>query len=222
MAPTNVMMMENNYTDTRTSATPALAVTSAEFARYVGIPAVGDMDDDQIADINRSLTMATDYVERMTSRCMMTQTRQLRLDAITPNSLARAQAYIAYGIPVSSGVFAAEDITIPSVPVVSISSIVYYTSDNTETTFATASYRLDALREPPRVLINAGYSWPSGMRNEDSLVVEYVAGYTAASAVPPGLKVAILRAAAGEYESREIAEDDAMLKRAIEPFRIYL
>ena len=88
-------------------------------------------------------------------------------------------------------------------PVSSITSIVSYDLENATSTFASASYFLDDVSEPPRVVLNSGYSWPTDRRNRNSMVITFVAGYgSASSSVPADILVACRMLVAHLYEHR--------------------
>ena len=88
-------------------------------------------------------------------------------------------------------------------PVSSITSVKYYDRDNTESTLSSASYLLDGNSSPSRLCLNAGYSWPSSLRDRRSIAVTMVVGYGAsASSVPEPIIVAIKSMIAFLYENR--------------------
>ena len=70
----------------------------------------------------------------------------------------------------------------PFDPITSISSINTYNTANTVATFDPAAYRLDAPNA--RIVLNDGYTYPTGLRDREAVHITYVCGYTAA---PDGL-----------------------------------
>lgn len=87
-----------------------------------------------------------------------------------------------------------ETILLPRGPLQAVSSVKYLReSDAAEQTLvAGTDYNVDQYGEPARVEPAYGATWPSARRIANSVYVQYVAGYGAASAVPDDIKHAIL------------------------------
>lgn len=96
-------------------------------------------------------------------------------------------------------------IVIPKFPLVSVSSVTYYDDDlSTSTVFSSASYQVDAAKRPPRIVLKSSVSWPTdGLRLSSGVVVRFVAGFGAASAVPDDIKHAIKLLVGQMYQNRE-------------------
>jgi uncharacterized phiE125 gp8 family phage protein len=95
-------------------------------------------------------------------------------------------------------------IEIPLPPLVSITSIKYTDYLGVESTFASTNYMLDIQAEPGRVYLKWDKSWPSvSLQVVNGIVIRFVAGYGAASAVPEDIKQAILLNIGSMYENRE-------------------
>lgn len=113
-------------------------------------------------------------------------------------------------------------------PVIAVSSVKSYGTDNTETTFSSANYFLDRVSKPARVILNAGQTWPTGLRDKNSLTVEFTAGYGAAATdVPADIRHLLKMAVLNLYEVRGDCADpkcqDAMSKiisPAVQKYRI--
>jgi hypothetical protein len=84
-------------------------------------------------------------------------------------------------------------------PVNSIASVKVYSLDNSESVVSSTIYRLDNSSYRPRVLLNEGQTWPSGLRNYDAIHVEMNAGYTT---IPTDLLQAVRCQLAYMYENR--------------------
>lgn len=141
-----------------------------------------DITDDDTLITNLIEATRTD-VELMLRRALITQTWDGYLDA-----------------------FPAEDyLEIPLPPLSSITSIKYTTSAGVENTFASASYYVDTISEPGRVVLNSGYSWPGDeLRAANGVVVRFVCGYGAAGTnVPEPIRQALLMLIGHYYENRE-------------------
>lgn len=102
-------------------------------------------------------------------------------------------------------------IALPYPPLVSITSVKYYDQDDTLQTWDSAEYTVNTNNPDYGMIYPAqGFSWPT-MRNDepDSVIVEYVAGYTStggndpADRVPVTIKHAILLLISHLYENRE-------------------
>ena len=138
-------------------------------------------DDDTL--ITSLIKTARTDVELMTRRALITQTWDGYLDE-----------------------FPGEDsLEIPLPPLQSITSIKYTTSDGVEHTFASASYYVDTISEPGRVVLNEGYSWPGDeLRAANGVAIRFVCGYGASSSyVPEPVRQAMLLLIGHYYENRE-------------------
>ena len=97
---------------------------------------------------------------------------------------------------------------IPYPPLQSISSILYYDTDETEAEFDDDYYHTDIYDEPGHAVLVYGQVWPSTtLRTVNGVVVQYICGYgAAASAVPKEYRQAIMILAAEMYEHREATD----------------
>jgi len=105
-------------------------------------------------------------------------------------------------------------------PVQSITSVNYFLTDHTETTFPGTEYYLatDLLK------LNYSKVWPTAtLRPADAVVVEYITGYGLTHTdLPAGIKQGLLHLVAHLYENRE--EDTpmpAMIKSLWDPYVVY-
>ena len=71
-------------------------------------------------------------------------------------------------------------ITIPSYPVISVTSVNTTDEDGTELEFSSSFYTTDTTHKPGRVYLNDDAVWPTDLRSFKSVRVRYVAGYTQA------------------------------------------
>lgn len=96
-------------------------------------------------------------------------------------------------------------ITLPYPPLVSVTSVKYYETDDTENTFSSDDYYVDTYAEPGAVALNYGETWPSTtLRPTNGVIVRYVCGYgTGVEDVPEMYKEAIKLLTAEMYEHRE-------------------
>ena len=68
-------------------------------------------------------------------------------------------------------------------------------------------------------MLASGASWPSGLRAQQSVLIQYVCGY---EDVPEDLKTAIKMMVAHWYENREAQEMPPEAKRLLWPFRVLI
>ena len=147
-------------------------------------------------DITTDDTLITSYIaaarrlcERIDWRAYMTQTLEVWLDAWPATDILK----------------------IPRPPLQSVTSITYYDQSNVAATLSSASYFVDTVSEPGRVVLNYGYTWPSTiLRETNGIAVRFVAGYASAGNVPQTIKQAILLVVGHWYENREAVLVGAM------------
>jgi uncharacterized phiE125 gp8 family phage protein len=154
-------------------------------------------DDDAL--ITALIVAARTLVEQFLGRALCTQTWDLYLDAFP----------------------AGDTLSLPLPPLATVSYVKYTpASTGIASTFAAASYTVDAISTPGRLRLNSGYSWPS-----DTLVVvngvnvRFVAGYGAAAAAPAGIVQAIKLLVGHWYENREAIVSTGAMPKEI-PFGI--
>lgn len=140
-----------------------------------------DDDDTYLTDL---IEVATEYVESVTGRKLVTQTHKRLLDEWPLN----------------------DEIKLPFGRTQSITSIVYKDYLGVDTTMDSGDYILDPSSTPGRVVLSYDKSWPSTtLYNVNPITITFVCGYGAASAVPSRLKHAIKMLVAHWYEHREEA-----------------
>lgn len=122
-------------------------------------------------------------------------------------------------------------IVFPKYPLSSVTSITYYDDDlSTSTVFSSASYQVDVLKRPPRIVLKSGSSWPTdSLRLSSGVVVRFVAGCgAAASAVPEDIKHAVKLLVGAMYVNREpevtgavVSEIGFAVDALLAPHRLY-
>lgn len=134
--------------------------------------------------INAAIETARRYVEGYTGRAMIARTN--RIDLRHWDS----------------------DVRIPKPPLISVDSVKYYDTTNTQQTWASTNYEVDKVGG--RILLAYGKSIPSSYDRFDSWQVTYQCGYESTSSplvlyenVPEGLKSAMLLFIGTLYEYRE-------------------
>lgn len=163
---------------TQTSA-PAVLLTTAEAKTHLHV--TGTTSDTYIDTL---VAAATGWAETFTCRGLVTQTWEWRLD----------------DFPHGAGHF-----IVPNAPLSSVTSITYLDVDGVSQTLATSVYEVDGNSQPGRIALKFDQSWPSvrGGGVIDVATVTFVAGYGAASAVPPVFKHAVKMVIGHWFENRE-------------------
>ena len=137
-----------------------------------------NIDDDGYID---SLTAAaTAQLEHDADISIMPQTWQLRLDTFPSGN---------------------EVITLDRPPVTSVTSVVYYDSDDDSQTLASSNYSVDTSTSPGRIKLTLNNTWPTTRSQRPAAVlVTFVAGF---STVPTAAAHAIKILVSHWYEHRE-------------------
>lgn len=173
-------------------ATEPISVTEAKSFMGVTISS----DDTLIGVL---IQAAREAAEHYTRRAFITQTLELHLEGapVRPDP---------WWDGVRQGVMPRAErnyIELPRAPLQSVTSVLYYTVDDTETTFSSSNYFVDADMEPGRVILTYGQSWPTNVRDNKALKVTYVAGYGNAVDVPAGIKRALYAQVSALYNKRD-------------------
>ena len=168
-------------------------ITLAEAKSYLRVDSSGDD-----ALITSLIATARQLCEEHTQRAFMAQTYELFLDSIEDLEDIlwegmRTGPYINYY---------KNYIDLPMPPVVSVSHIKTYDDSDKATTFDSANYYLDNARQPARVVLRTGESFPTALRVANAIEVKYVTGYSSANAVPEPIKFAIYQVLTYLYEHR--------------------
>jgi hypothetical protein len=157
---------------------------------------VTDSGDDAL--ITSLIVTARKIAEEHMSRAIISQTLQLFIDTLEDYDDPlwegmRTGAYLNYY---------KNYIDLPFPEVTSISHIKTYDDADNATTFANTKYFLDNARQPARVVLRTGETFPTALRVANAIEVKYVTGYTNANSVPAPIKIALLQIIAFLYEHR--------------------
>jgi len=168
-------------------------VTLQEVKEYLR---VDDATDERV--IRPYIESARRFCEEHTGRALMTQTLTLFLDAFEDieNPLwegTRTGPYLNYY---------KNYIVLPRSPVASVTQVKAYDDAHTATTFAASKYYLDSVREPSRIVLRTGETFPTALRVANAIEVQYVTGYTTQYNVPEPMRLGILQHIAYLYEHR--------------------
>ena len=168
-------------------------ITLAEAKSYLRIDSSGDD-----ALITSLISTARKLCEEHTQRAFMSQTLQLFLDNLDDidNPLwegMRTGPYLNYY---------KNYIDLPMPPVVSVTHVKTFDDDDNATTFSSSNYYVDNAKQPARIVLRTGETFPTALRVANAIEVQYVVGYSSASAVPEPIKFAIYQVLTYLYEHR--------------------
>lgn len=146
--------------------------------------------NDEAMWLRGAIVAARRQAEEYTGRALITQTLDLTLQG-----------------------FPAGNLVLPRPPLASVTSIAYTKRDGTTATVSSADYLVDTKREPGRVVLKDGKSWPSDtLREVNGVVVRYVAGYGAdPEDVPEEIRLWMLVTIGTMYENREATAQSGMV-----------
>lgn len=187
-------------------------VSVAELRAHLRDPA----DADSV--LTRLIKAAREYVEEATGLALISQTRELTLDAWPGGGDG-----LGWWDGVQEGAIsgrAPRYVELPRGPLISIASVKTYDTGNNATTWEAGNYFADTGTRPGRLALLNGAVWPVPTRAASGIVIRYMAGYANAAAVPNALALAILQIAAHWYEHRELTAIDAVNKVPMQAERI--
>ena len=176
--------------------------------------------EDMDSDVFRSLIKAARVdIENRIGRALINRTVQSVMDR-----------FIRRSFPLPEGWSEGPDmeycqpwIELPVYPLVSVSEVRWFAPDGTEDVFASDNYYLDTFREPGRLILREGRSWPDNLRLTNGLQITYVAGYgDNGTDVDEALRLAIKTHVAHAYENRGSEAQSAeppLIHRLIFPYK---
>lgn len=149
--------------------------------------------------VNSLIQAARFWCEDYTNRTLLTTTFTLSLNSIGEVDLPLKEGlHTGYSTPTRLNY-----IELPKPPVQSVTSIISYNDENTASTLDASNYYSDLVREPARVVLRDGGSWPTDLRNANGIEVKYVAGYgDSRGTIPETIRIAMLQYITFLYEHR--------------------
>lgn len=146
------------------------------------------------------ITGARQWVEQYTGRAIINQTWQLAIDQ-WPTVKEE------WWDGVRDGAIGALDqmgfVSLPRPPLVSITSVQYFDNTDTAATWPSSNYFADTVRQPGRLCLRMGATWPTPTRLSNGIIITYVAGYgSSGTYVPEPIKTAIRQLVTHWYEHR--------------------
>ena len=157
---------------------------------------VDDATDERV--VQPLIIAARQFAEEHMNRALMQQTITLNLDTTIDTEN-----------PLWEGMRTAPDINyyknyvvLPRSPVISVTSLKTYNDSDTASTMSASKYYVDTQREPARIVLRTGETFPTALRVANAIEVVYVAGYTSAYAIPEPIRMGMLQHIAYMYEHR--------------------
>lgn len=176
-----------------TTAPTAEPLSLQEVKEYLR---VDDATDERV--VQPLIMAARQFAEEHMNRALMQQTFTLMLDAV-----------IDQDQPLYEGMRTAPDlnyyknyIVLPKSPVQSVTSVKTFNDSDEATTMAATKYYVDTQREPARIVLRTGETFPTALRVANAIEVIYVAGYTSAFTIPEPIRLGMLQHIAYMYEHR--------------------
>ena len=180
-----------------------------------------DVDDLQV---NAYIIAAREWAETYTSRFFMQRTMRQWYDASPVNSHALIDGTIQGHQNYFTG---NQKLEVAATPVSSIDSIKYYDDDDTEYTWDSSNYYADTIADIPRIGLRTGGSFPTDLRKQNSIAVNFTVGYgDNAASVPQAIKVAMMQYITflyehrGDFERYPAPTPPAILKSLLNPYRV--
>lgn len=150
--------------------------------------------DHEDTEIQQCVAAATERAEEFRGEQFCTAVWRLALDRF-PSACERIGWSETY--PFDRGA-----IVPPRPPLISVASITYVDTNGATQTLSPSAYQVDAISRPGRIVPAYGESWPATRSQPNAVLVQYSAGYGAASAVPAKIKQAILLMTADLFWNR--------------------
>lgn len=160
---------------TQTVAPVATPIDVAELKQHLRIDHTADD-----ADLAKLIGYVTASVESFLGWQLCQATWRLDLDKFEPGQVLRP---------------------LPA-PLIAVTSIAYFDTDNNPQTWDTANYEVDAAAMPARIRPVQGQTWPSTYDRFNAASVTFTAGFADVADVPGWAKMAIRLECASRYELR--------------------
>lgn len=185
-------------------------VTLDEAKAHMRLETTMMKDDDLITAL---ISAARQQVEESTQRALIEQTWDVSFDASEIyGNFGSDSSGLGWWDGVKEGAISVNlrrEFYLPRAPLVSVTSLKYFSESNVETVFPSTDYLVDVMHEPGRLVLNPGAAAPTPTRVANAIIIRYVAGYGPAAAdVPFPLRTAIKQLTAHWYENREPTASD--------------
>lgn len=182
------------------TAPAAEPVTLVEVKAHLKLETTAD--DTMIEDV--IIPAVRDFAEKHTRACIAQRTFTAVYDPV-----GRKNSDLGWWDGVREGSITQTEswrsLELPMSPLVSIDEVRTVDTTNTSTEFDTTNYYADTFSEPGQLVLNDGSIWPTNLRRQNAIEIDFTAGYLAAD-TPYMIKMALLQLAAHWYENRELVE----------------
>ena len=192
-------------------------ITLAEAKSYLRVDSSGDD-----ALITSLIISARKLCEEHMQRAIMSQTLQLFIDTTEEIDQPlwegmRTGPYLYYH---------KNYIDLPMPTVTAVTHVKTYDDSDNATVFASSNYYVDNARQPARVVLRTGETFPTALRVANAIEVQYVTGYANANSVPEPIKFSIYQVLTYLYEHRgDMYEGKTSLpataSRLLSPYVVY-
>ena len=179
--------------------------------------------DDQIDDsfVRAFIIAAREFAENYTGKAFITRTVKFSIDGIS-----EVDSGLWEGMKTGPYMTYYNDyIELPVAPAIAVSSIVYYDDADNQSTWPTTAYYADTVREPARIVLRDGQSFPTNLRKANGMEITYTAGYGSnPTDVPEAIRVAMLQYIVHMYEHRGDDEGKAvefppLIRSLLQPYK---
>lgn len=202
-----------------TTAPTAEPLSLQEVKEYLRLE---DASDERV--VQPMITAARQFAENHLARSLMQQTITLTLDAITDQ-----ESYMPEGMRTAPDLnYYKNYVVLPGSPIQSVTTLKTFDDSDNATTMAASKYYVDTQREPGRIVLRTGETFPTALRVANAIEVVYVAGYASAYAIPEPIRMGMFQHIAHMYEHRgdmgeyqQAREIPAMIKMLYAPYRIH-
>jgi len=168
-------------------------ITLAEAKSYLRVDSSGND-----ALITSLIVSARKLCEEHMQRAIMSQTLQLFIDT-------REEIYDSLWEGMRTGPYLnyyKNYIDLPMPTVTAVTHIKTYDDSDNASVFASSNYYVDNARQPARVVLRTGETFPTALRVANAIEVQYVTGYANANSVPEPIKFSIYQVLTYLYEHR--------------------
>lgn len=194
----------------QSATTPVISVADMKNFMRVDITT----DDALIEEFIRT---ATEHITQYIRRSITVQTLELTMDSFGANySALDSLGEGVHDLPKWYGQSNLNAIDLPFPSIVSITSITTYDRSNTSTVLSVLAYTLDTAG---RVYLNNGYNWPTDLRDQNAVVIRYIAGWGYTN-IPLPIRQAIRQYAAAMYDCRRMCDMSQEILTMLEPWRV--
>lgn len=194
-------------------------------------------DDNEDTLIDALIVAATQEVEKILRRSLVSQQWRLSLDRFPSSTLHREaslqQRRRERRRPghFSTGRNEGRTLVLDWPTIITVDIVEYFDADEALQTLSAAKYDVDNENEPGRLVLKDEEFWPDTAILPNAVKVEYTAGYGASAVdVPQAIKQAILITIGHNFENREsvlvapglvVAEVPRSVDWILQPYRVF-